>query len=108
MKQPLNEQFRRMQKLAGLITESQGQEEDFKEDFTIGGDVARDVYRLDMDELKKEMEAVAGQYNEGADYSYTIAHGDNFPNTIVVTNSAMLDDEEIVEFLEGLEGDGEY
>ena len=106
MKQSLNEQFRRMQKLAGIITESQGQKKK-KSMFTIGRDTA-EMYDFDKEELKKKMKAEAGQYKEKVDYSYVTGYGDDFPNAIEVTNSAMLDDKKIVEFLEGLEGDGEY
>lgn len=94
---------------AGLAYITEGlTPEQKKGEFVIGSDTAKDRYEYDEESLVEDME------DNGlveSDYEFIIARGDDFPNMIKITSqslSRILANQEIVSFLQDIEGDGQY
>ena len=120
MKQPLNEEFRRMQKLAGLITESEDMQAPDTGDYMFdyeGGvgtntDRAKKEIRLPQrtagkDASEFEAMAKAKGYTKG---SYGDEDPDEEPSAILIFNSKLANDQAVANFEDGLnfENDEEY
>ena len=111
MKQPLNEEFRRMQKLAGLINESQSNETELFADYSfnitdssiktkLARNLSEEIYALEIEEgtidslFSGEME----QYAEGNDDFYAnreeaLQAFTKLPDTFTITNNIDGDEE---------------
>lgn len=91
----------------GYITEGLTPEQK-KGLFIIGSDTAKDRYQYDEESLVEDME------DNGlveSDYEFIIARGDDFPNMIKIkpqSLSRILANQEMVNFLQDIEGDGQY
>jgi hypothetical protein len=66
------------------------------------GDDAANAYNMDIEELELNVkdEYNFGKYNEGVDYEWNIARGDDFPHAITIKNATMIKDSEVKEFLD--------
>lgn len=98
MKKQINE-VKRMQELAGLLKEEkviripmkQARDHNFNlENFQRVADQAG-FFKYDG--------GVAGQ-NEGLDYDWAIEMGDDFPHALIVKNMEMLQDPEVMQFIQ--------
>lgn len=86
--------------------------------YIIGRDTA-EIYDYDLESLKEEFLPFVNNsnetektYEEGKDFEFAIARGDDFPNAIIITNQNLLKkllaDKEAIYFLKDLKGDGKY
>jgi len=85
--------------------------------FLIGSDIA-ELYNYDEEQLVDEFSEYVGNfhngktYEEGIDFSFITARGDDFPNAISIINPDFLKiimrNKEAIKFLKGLKGNGKY
>jgi hypothetical protein len=95
----INEAFR-LQQLAGIEPVNEIYYSAFRRNFPIDKAVMN-RYGHDVKELQKD--AKFSDYQEGIDFEWTIAKGDNFPHALVIKNDQMLGEPKIRAFLKSLE-----
>lgn len=98
MKKQINE-VRRMQELAGLLKEEKVIRIPMKQARNYDFDLEAFQQAADQAGFGKYDGGVAGQ-SEGMDYDWGIEMGDDFPHALIVKNMEMLQDPEVMQFIQ--------